>query len=226
MGKQIDDYLVKDGNSLIAKDSFRIVIEKTTLDTGVATEVDSTIQTIGVFKIESLDGKDVFQTKLPMVIALNVIKRETNGEFIYLYYEKNNIVVDSMTFLKNAKAAISFLNLVTTGKIDSLSAADLTTLFKQNIRMNGSNTRVPSELVEAMVSELVRWRDDVSVPFRLKYGKVPADDFVLINIKDVARVSSVFGAVSFEDVKKALQSAVYMTRTKQEQTISPVESIL
>lgn len=226
MARKIQDFLVKSGASLIAADSFRIVLDKASFDSGLAAEVDSTIYTFGIFDIESLDGKDKFKSSFPMQISLNVFKRTAESDKIYLYYEKNNIVIDNMTYFQNAKAAIAFLGLLTSGKFNDLSAAELTRIFKQNMKMNGTNTRVPSELVEAMISELVRWKQDVSIPFRLKYGQVPDDDYVLLNIKDISRVTSVFGAISFEDVKKALQAAVYMTRTDQVQTRSPIESVM
>jgi hypothetical protein len=88
--------------------------------------------------------------------------------------------------------------------------------------------RVQSALIEGMIGELCRYSEDDTKPFRLalKDKNVTRDQFIMVNIKDVARLSSVFSAISFEDIKKSLESSVLMTRNNSEQAISPVETVL
>ena len=78
------------------------------------------------------------------------------------------------------------------------------------------------------MSELVRWDKDETKPLRLalKDKSVSKRDFKLISIKEVTRVTSVFNAISFEDINKSLQSAVIMSRGEKDQIVSPVEKIL
>jgi hypothetical protein len=58
-----------------------------------------------------------------------------------------------------------------------------------------------------------------------KKGVSPTD-YTLINIKDIGRNRSVFGALSFEDVKKSLQAGVYLSRTKSMDNVSPVDDLI
>ena len=222
----ISKYLEKRGDALVALQPIRVVLAKTDFETNLATEVDDTIHTYGVFNIESLDGKDKFDVKFPLIISLNVIERESTNGNIYLIYQPNEILISRMGYFKGPKQAIAFLDLLIAGKFDTLSPEELVAAFNDNMKLNGASSGIQSEIVEAMVSELIRWSKDQSVPFRLKTGKVPDTERVFLTIKETARSSSVFSALAFEDVKKAVQSAVLMTRTKQKQRYSPIEKSL
>ena len=226
MAKKISDYLIKKDLSLVAVENCKILLEKEDFKNGLAAEVDDTIETFGVFVITSEDGKDKFVANFPVVLTLNSYERETAGEYIVLSYKKNDIIIDRMGFFKGPKPAIRFLDLLTTGKFDTLDGEGLVKLFMDNLNLNGIGSGVQSEIIEAMVSEMVRWKKDPSVSYRMKYGKVPSDDYQLMNIKEVARTTSVFSAISFEDVKKAVQAAVLITRTKQKQSYSPIEDVI
>ena len=226
MAKKISDYIIKKNLSLIAVDNCKIVLNKEDFVTKLAVEVDDTIETFGVFIITSEDGKVKFQAKFPVILTLNSYDREVVNDTVVLSYKKGEIIIDQMGYFKGPKPAIKFLDLLTTGKFDNLSGEDLVNLFINNLALNGISSGVQNEIIEVMVSEMVRWKQDPSVAYRLKYGKVSADDFELMNIKDIARTTSVFSAISFEDVKKAVQSAVYISRTGQKQTYSPIENAI
>jgi hypothetical protein len=226
MAKKISDYIIKKDLSLVAVDDCKIILDKEDFATKLAVEVDDTIETFGVFIITSADGKSRFKSKFPIVLALNSYDRETTSTSVILSYKKGEIIIDQMGFFKGPKPAIRFLDLLTTGKFDTLNGEDLVNLFINNLNLNGIGSGVQNEIIEVMVSEMVRWKQDPGIAYRLKYGKVAEDDFELMNIKDIARTASVFSAVSFEDVKKAVQSAVLISRTGQKQTYSPIESAI
>ena len=223
----INDLIEKKGVSLVSKGNIRIAISKGDFEAGTAEDIDASVSTLGIFEIHSLDEDGAkFKCNLPLTVLLNVFSRSADSEYIYLDYAKNDVVIEKMGFVPSVKPTISFLGLVTGGKLENIEATELAKIFKQNLDLNEINSGVPTELIEAMISDLVRWKEDHTVRFRLVNDKVPKDDYVVVNIKDAARLASVFGAMSFEDVKKAAQAAVLMTRKKKKQNISPLEIVM
>ena len=219
----IDKYIEIRKNAVIAVAPMKIVLEKSDFKNNIAKDVDNTVETFGIFKIQSLDGKDSFDVSFPIVINLNISKRSETSEFVFLIYEPNDIIIAQMTYFDGPKQANRFLDLLIGGKFNDKTQEELVVLFTQNMALNGANIGVQSEIIEAMISELVRWDKDTSIPFRMKSGKVSPDDYQFLSIKDVARTSSVFNTLSFEDVKKAVQSSILMSRKNTKQRTSPVE---
>ena len=222
----ISTYMEKRNESLIALKPLKIILNKNDFDNGISSEINDKIETFGIFKITSLDEKDKFDCKFPIIIQLNINIKEKVDDKVVLIYEANDIIIDKMGFSNGAKQANKFLDLLITGKFEGLTQEDLVNIFLNNMKLNGASLGVQSEIVEAMVSELVRWKKDPSVPFRMKTGKNSDDEFEFMSIKDVARASNVFNTLAFEDVKKALQSSVLMTRKKQKQKQSPIEKFI
>lgn len=225
---KISDYIDKVGKQAVAIKPLNILIPKQNIDSGVATMIDDKIHTFGIFEFESTDGKDRFACNYPLELILNIFDMDKDEDYFILKYDTDDVIIESMGFIPNAKRANGFMNFLTQGKIVASSKEDLVDIFRNNMTMNGVSMNVASEIVEAMISEMIRYKKDLAMPFRLveEQPGVQPDDFSLINIKDIARLSSVFGAISFEDVKKALQAGVYITRTGQEQFVPPTESVL
>ena len=219
----IDSFLAKKGDSLVALAPIEILIPKRNFDVNIASEVDETIQTFGSFLI--MAGKKKFKVKFPLKLALNVFERTSDSEFVILAYKANDIVIDKMTYFKGPKPANVFLDLFTSGKFVDMTQEELVKLLNDNVRLNGASTGMNSELAEVMISELVRYKKDPSIPYRMVSNKVEEtpENAIFMPIKDVARVSSVFAALAFEDIKKAVQASVFMTRTDQTQVVSPIE---
>lgn len=220
------DYMEKRGDTLVALKPCKIILNKADFDNDISKEVNDKIQTFGIFNIHSLDDKDKFKCRFPIIIDLNVNNKEVVDGKVILYYEANDIIIESMTFNNGAKQANRFLDLLITAKFEGITQEDMLQIFLDNMSLNGANIGVQSEVAEVMISELVRWKKDNTIPFRLKIGKVPDDEFEFMSIKDVARVSSVFNTLAFEDVKKALQSSVLMTKQNRPQRYSPVEKVI
>jgi hypothetical protein len=202
---------------------------------GLSEIKDDKLITIGFIEFRIWKNeKDFYVKKLefPMDIVLNAPDIYKEGEYYFIDFQPNDIIIEKTMFVTSAtigaKSANGFLNLLTTAKINPEKPEDLIQIFKNATSLNGLKLKVQSSLLEAMISELTRYVDDDTIPFRiaLRSNKVGMKDFKMVNIKDVARLSSVFSAISFEDIKKSLESSVLMTRNNSEQAISPVESVL
>lgn len=219
----IDKYLTVRNNSLIAVSPLKIVLNKSDFKNNIAIDVNDTVETFGIFKVHSLDSTDVFDVSFPIIINLNISERKEDKDFVTLIYQANDIIIERMTYIDGPKQANRFLDLLIGGKFLDKTQEELVIMFTTNMGLNGANVGVQSELIEAMVSELVRWEKDNSIPFRMKSGKVPDDQYTFLSIKDVARTSSVFNTLSFEDVKKSIQSSILMSRNNTKQRTSPIE---
>lgn len=219
----IEKYLVKRNNTLVAIAPLKIILNKSDFKNNIAMDVNDTVETFGIFQITSMDGKESFDVSFPIIINLNINEREETTDHVILSYKENDIIIERMVYIDGPKQANRFLDLLIGGKFLNKGQEELVTMFTDNMRLNGANVGVQSELIEAMISELFRWEKDNSVPFRMKTGKVAESDYTFLSIKDVARSSSVFNTLSFEDVKKSLQSSILMTRNGTKQRISPIE---
>jgi|JI10StandDraft_1071094.scaffolds.fasta_scaffold03428_10 hypothetical protein len=229
------DFYKQENDQMIATSRVTAVFHQDMFEDGLSEIKDDKLITIGFIEFRIWKNeKDFYVKKLefPMDIVLNAPDIYKEGEYYFIDFQPNDIIIEKTMFVTSAtigaKSANGFLNLLTTAKINPEKPEDLIQIFKNATSLNGLKLKVQSSLLEAMISELTRYVDDDTIPFRiaLRSNKVGMKDFKMVNIKDVARLSSVFSAISFEDIKKSLESSVLMTRNNSEQAISPVESVL
>jgi hypothetical protein len=226
-------FIEQKDNKVIAKKYIRVIISKQMFEDELAEVIDTDIQTLGFFVMRVSDDasfakyKD-YQVNLPVVIKINAFNATDDSEGKYVTFEPEDVIIESTTYFKRVDSVNKFLNYLIAAKINVNSPEELIGLFSKNAQMN--DTRVASQpvVIEAITSELVRWDKDETKPLRLalKDKSVSPKDFKLISIKEISRVTSVFNAISFEDINKSLQSAVIMSRGEKDQIISPVEKIL
>lgn len=228
----IKDFLDVDmdaSGKVTAKKDLVIKLNKENFNTGFAKEVDSTIATYGIFEISDLEDKSSFDCFFPLVMKLNVFTRDDeDSKYVKLLYRKDEIVADTVVSVGSAKDISLFLGYLMRGAVDIEKPEDLVEAFKGNMLGNGISSNVPSALLEIMIGDMYRYSKDTTIPLRIALAnpKVQPTDFEIVNIKELSRLSSVFNAISFEDMKKALQASVAITRSGKLQTPSPIESVL
>lgn len=222
----------KDGK-IIANSKLQVIISKELFDDGIATFVDTAVHTLGffIFKVySSADGSKfkLYQCNLPIVVSLNAFSISNDSDNYYIEFEKDDIILNSTSYVKRVNAVNDFLKFMISAKLNVTKPDELIKLFQQNAAMNDTRIASQPSIVEALAAELVRWDKDETKPLRLalKDKGVSIKDFKLVNIKEISRVTSVFNAISFEDINKSIQSAVIMSRNNKEQITSPVEKIL
>jgi hypothetical protein len=227
----------QENDQMIATAEITAVLSEEMFTDGLSEIKDDKVETIGFidFKVWIDREKDKYELRkltFPMTIIINANNIFKEGTNYYIDYYPNDIIIEQTIYALSAtigaKNANGFLSLLTNAKIKTEKPEDLIDIFKNAIRLNGVSMRVQSALIEGMIGELCRYSEDDTKPFRLalKDKNVTRDQFIMVNIKDVARLSSVFSAISFEDIKKSLESSVLMTRNNSEQAISPVETVL
>lgn len=231
------DFFKQENDQMIATKEITVQLHQEMFDNNLTEIKDDNIETIGFleFKIWTNREKNEFTLKklvFPMTILINATSVYKEGDYICNDYSPNDIIIEKCIYALSAtigaKNANGFLNLLIIGKITPEKPEDLIEIFKNAIKLNGVGMNVQSALIEGMIGELCRYSEDDTIPFRLaiKNNKATKDQFKMTNIKDVARLTSVFSAISFEDIKKSLESSVLMTRNNSEQSISPVETVL
>jgi len=231
----MQDFYKQENDQMIATSKVSAVFHQDMFEDGLSEIRDDKLITIGFVEFRVYKNeKDFYIKKLefPMDIVMNAPGIYKEGDYYFIDFNPNDVIIEKTMYVTSAtigaKNANGFLNLLTTAKLNPEKPEDLIQIFKNATSLNGLKLKVQSALLEAMISELTRYKDDDTIPFRLalRNSKVTKKDFKLVNIKDVARLSSVFSAISFEDIKKSLESSVLMTRNNSEQAISPVESVL
>lgn len=220
-------------NKIIARKNIRVIVPKQMFEDDLAEVVDTDVQTLGFFTMRVSDDpsfakfKD-YQVNLPVVVKINAFNATDSSEGKQIDFEPGDVIIESTTYFKRVDSVNKFLNYLIAAKINVKAPEDLIGLFTQNAQMNDTQVASQPVVIEAITSELVRWKEDETKPLRLalKDKNVSKKDFKLISIKEISRVTSVFNAISFEDINKSLQSAVIMSRGDKDQIISPVEKIL
>lgn len=228
------DFIEQKESQVFAKQKLDIVLTKQMFDDGLASIIGSEVHTLGFFIIRTINGAEGKETyknytvNLPVMIKLNAFNSSDEKEGMVIHYEKDDIIIEEASYFKRVDAVNKFLNFLVATKIEVKNPEDLIKLFQQNARMNDVKLSSQPVIVEAIISELVRWDKDETKPLRLalKDKKVKKTDFNLVSIKEISRMTSVFNAISFEDINKSLQSAVLMSKTNKDQLISPVEKTL
>ncbi|WP_368880309.1 hypothetical protein [Proteus mirabilis] len=222
---EITDFIehTKD-NSLVAKKPIKIVIPKKNFEQGLSEITDSNIRTLGIFTASDIEDKNEFEFNYPLPILINMYDIDVKDDSIHILYEKNDIIIENMVSVVSVDDAIKFMNFFTQGKISGDPEVILK-MFRDNMIITGVGQEVPPELEEAMLSEMIRYSENHNIPFRLAKDAKP-DQFDMINIKDISRVTSIFSAISFEDVKKSLLASVLMTRKKYDQSPVPTAVVL
>jgi hypothetical protein len=224
-------FIEQKGDSLVANERLDILINNSYFEDDIAYEYNEDIVTIGVFIFRVYENETKYKDyncNLPLSVILKVNEISTIDNYRVLKYDKNDIIIESTTYFNSTKTASKFVDLLINSKLN-VPFENYVQLLKDGITMNGVGLHIPSVIVECMVSELTRYKKNRSIPFRIALSDKKVDiknDYVTVQIKDVARLSSVFNAISFEDMKKSLQSSIYMIRTNQEQSISPTERIV
>jgi hypothetical protein len=224
------DFIEEKDNQVICKKKLTILIDQEMFEDGIAEIMDDKISTMGILKIQV--GSKKYNLQLPITILVNAKEIYKEDKWYKIDYEPNDIIIDRTVFFLSAtigaKNANDFLNILTTAKLHPKKPEELVSIFEKNTKLNGINVDVQRVLIEAMVSELCRYKANNTIPYRIatKTNKATSEDFEVVNIKEISRLSSVFNAISFEDVKKSLEASVLMTREKTDQNISPVEKVL
>lgn len=212
----------------------------------IATQYGDGFKIVGIFNIRFFDSDDAPRESTPLrtfnypnmimtyptdftvkTLMLTPTQEEPEPYMILRYYMGD--VIMNAEEVQSAGNCAKLLNMITKGKIPSTIPYDrFVEIWHANFDINNFNPQVPSVVMQMIWAEMCRCPEDITKPYRLKWGQGNADPngYTETNMNNVAAATSVFSALAFERVKEKLASSINMSKTGVEQRRSPVEEVL
>lgn len=226
----------KDSSITILAHELMVLIPEEFFSAGQAKFSGEYVSSVGTVFIQgrlSEKGKlFTFKMDMPSLINFNfdtdskVIYKKKN--YIALHSGKGSKLVNSSQHIKSIEDAKFFLDFFNSGKLPStVNYSDLPAFYKEAAAKNGLSLGVPSTLVSLMVGEMARDTNDTSIAYRRSAGKHGKEnDYEMWGIKTLAQNSSVFSALAFENISKAVRVGVKISSSGQIQQESPIEKAI
>jgi hypothetical protein len=149
-------------------------------------------------------------------------------KYYILKYNKGDVIMNDLIEQKSQNCE-RFLNLLIKGKLPSgISYTDLFFSWLKNFKINNVNPGVPSLIMQFIISENCRSKDNPMLQFRKVAGKgnVNPTDYKVYNMVNVASHTSVMAALAFERFGDMLTASLNMTKSGTKQNKSPLERII
>lgn len=167
----------------------------------------------------------VFLTQPREIDKLRNVKLTKNSEEqdyrVFKYYKGDSIVV-STKVPKDAANIGEYYKLFLSGHLPTTIKYDeMYEYFLDNITLNGgSYSRVGTQLLGVVTSEMCRDAEDRSIPYRLSKDK--SHGYYAANIREIPKLVSPFTAITSENWDEGVISAIEMNNDME----SPMEAIL
>jgi hypothetical protein len=235
----------KDNKVVFTGEKLEIYIPAEYFENDLAEELGLKISTIGIFPMmyySSLEGTrhTTYQFKLPETIVFSYTEsrkekvsiKEGYDEDNYTIYTlyNNDDLIENITMTKSFTNTEGLVKLHNTGRIPStIKYSDILNLYLENMNTNDCNLGVPSTIIEAVISELARDKDNYEIPFRKAINsnpKLTELDYRQLSIKDLAMVTSTFTAITSENMNVAITSSVNKARNGGVENDTPVEKTI
>ncbi len=248
----MNEFIEKDGNIIVNVPYMEAYIpfdlfSDAEFKSAIAYEFNDYICMIGIFNMRCFESEEEVNreaTKLrtftyPNMIntypdshskeKLSLIPGEEIQEYMVLRYYKGNIMMEA-DIKQDSINCEKFIELLNKGKIPStVPYDDILMLWLKNLQINGVDAGVPALILQVIISELCRDKNDPSKQFRKIVGKnpdIPHTNYYPANTNIVSAYSSVFAGLTFEKVAEKLTTSINMTIEGKEQIKSPIEQVL
>jgi len=140
---------------------------------------------------------------------------------------EGGVIIKSLLLIQNGQNVMSTFKLLMSGKVTNIAYDDMVKMLFESSNLNKVNIGITSTLLEAIVSELGRYKDDYSIPFRNRINnKGTMDDLEFLPLKELPRTLSVFSGIAFEDINYSVQTGLVKTLNNDEQELSPIEKVI
>lgn len=212
-------------------------------ESGLYEDLGDSVEVIGVLNLRVFEKNKPGKLKtlnLPTTINMYpsektrqklklLAEREEDDSYIVLKFFKGDVLTNKSTRIDSTNVE-RFLGMITSGKIpNTIAYSSIIKLWHKNLQLNSVSLGVPSNVLELLITEIYRYKKDPALTFGSVRGKNPAIsdyDYRAANMRETCSRSSVFAAVTFEDMDAMLTSSINMTNYNKKQTISPIEKII
>ena len=240
----------QDNTYLVNSDYINIYIPKLNFDKNkhLSSYDGDNIETIGIFNFEVLTSEDYELKKPGFFYKLNIpinIKFEFSYETNIIKkfkYDLEPVSYNVFTLIKGNKFLINdmvqlgmnttkqFIDILHGGKIpENIEYSKIINLYNEAISIGKANLGAPSCLLETMIAELCRYKDDYNIPFRKAINsnnKLSQYDYKNIRLQELPNLNSVFTSLSFERVNDSIISSLKNQKNNVKQIESPLEKTI
>jgi len=208
----------------------------------LASENGDTINALGFVYIEVYPTEaakpEVYELNIPVSLgfkfsesskAIKSFKAEEEPEEFAVYTVYNSDIFLSPAYhISSADDLNRFIKFLIDGKLPSdIEYSKLPSLVSESMNFNRASLGVPDFIIEMVMSELARDRNDMNTPYRFTVGKTGKESgYATTKIGDIPKMTSVFSAIAFEDINSALASAVTISKNNKKNKIPPTEEML
>lgn len=206
-------------------------------DPPLAEDLIGTVEVLGFFDVRAFEKEDSkprkFGVRLPAKVRIRYTSSSTETgadeeHFRVFTSMEGEVLVDDVKLVQSSDNVSALFRILSSARITNVSYTDLANLFIEGAKLNGAGTGVTRSVLEAIVSELARYKKDPSTPLRIPLvaGKATEEDFRLVRLLDIPRLNSVFTGIGFQDIGLSVQSGVLKTMSGEEQHLSPMEELI
>jgi flagellar basal body rod protein FlgC len=236
------DFLKKVKSTIVVNTHrLNIYVPAQFFDSGMANWLGDKCMTTGMFFLEAFGSETakgkLYKINIPVSMILNftsktdvtrqISPKVPEAKYYRLGLERGDVLIENLNHIQEIESTISFMDFFNSGKVDkSTPYTELHNIFKESAKMNDVNLGVPSSMVEVMISEMMRDITDTDIPYRQTFGTAKDKGYQPFSVKDVAKSSSVFSALAFEDINASMQIAVKKTIEGKKQFESPIEKAI
>lgn len=225
------------GEYIVKKEFLEVILPKKYFDRKISEFVTDKINTLGLFDMYAYDDPDgegkykKYVMRFPSMILLtpsNIREETVDGEFIYvLEFYKNSIFTESNLFTQSTDPVVKYVDMLFNNYIPKqLSYTTIYTMLKLTATLNKVNYKVPSMILQMIVSEMCRNPNNPNEPFRLLLTKKPdtsESGRQLISLKELSKYATTFGAVSSGYISFGLSRSVINAKTGANELDSTIE---
>lgn len=241
-----DKYLKISGDSILIDAPYaELYIEDRMMEVTGLVQEGKALKIVGIANMRIFDGHEngkcisgdlVF--KLPTVIYTQptaierrkmVIKPEVGEiQYVVLKYFKDDLFIVSRSLVKIYENTEIFFKIFNNGKIPSTIPYTMTLqLMLDNLSINSQNLNTPPMIMSLMISESCRSRANRGIPFRKAFNNGDSvHSYVATGFREIARNSSTYTAITFEDFDSMAEASVVKSRYNEEENDSPLEKMI
>ena len=150
-------------------------------------------------------------------------------EYVVMTFEKNDRICQYIGAQKLDNVVL-FTDLMINAQLDNnIPYKLLTPAWVTNMISNDVSLHVPITNIDYIVSNLCRYKHDRKKRFADVLGRDPKTsqvEYVFQDVRTICANTSVYAALSFEDMNFMLDSALNATLSNREQIESPLEPII
>lgn len=209
-----------------------------------ASDNGQTITTLGIFNVGIFENDKLKEMKLFSVPTwIDLFVEDSEFRDITFEWSDGPIKCKVLKYFKNAKFMSSsvieeasqltaFIDVVNSGKVPRCVpyGTQLIDIWWRNQDLNGESLKVPSVILELILSVLSRPRSNKSIKFSTVAGKpdskVGEFDYMMMRIREICRHTSTFTALTYEDKNAMITTALNRTMDGEPEKDSPVEDII